>query len=116
MKVTKALFPIAGLGTRFLPATKASAKEMLPGVDKPLIQYAVEEAYAAGVRHMIFVTGRVGADAGDQVKVFQINAAGGRGGGRVSGLAGTAARDGGVKGKLTTSHTPSAESPIMKYA
>lgn len=56
--ITKAIFPIAGLGSRFLPATKASAKEMLPVVDKPLIQYAVEEAYAAGVRHMIFVTGR----------------------------------------------------------
>ncbi|WP_310644120.1 UTP--glucose-1-phosphate uridylyltransferase GalU [Limnohabitans sp.] len=56
--VRKAVFPIAGLGTRFLPATKASAKEMLPVVDKPLIQYAVEEAYAAGIRHMIFVTGR----------------------------------------------------------
>ena len=57
-KIDKAVFPIAGLGTRFLPATKASAKEMLPVVDKPLIQYAVEEAYAAGIRHMIFVTGR----------------------------------------------------------
>lgn len=57
-KICKAIFPIAGLGTRFLPATKASAKEMLPVVDKPLIQYAVEEAYAAGIRHMIFVTGR----------------------------------------------------------
>jgi UTP--glucose-1-phosphate uridylyltransferase len=57
-KIHKAVFPIAGLGTRFLPATKASAKEMLPVVDKPLIQYAVEEAYAAGIRHMIFVTGR----------------------------------------------------------
>jgi UTP--glucose-1-phosphate uridylyltransferase len=54
----KAVFPIAGLGSRFLPATKASAKEMLPVVDKPLIQYAVEEAYAAGIRQMIFVTGR----------------------------------------------------------
>ena len=54
----KAVFPVAGLGTRFLPATKASPKEMLPVVDKPLIQYAVEEAYAAGIRHMIFVTGR----------------------------------------------------------
>jgi UTP--glucose-1-phosphate uridylyltransferase len=52
------VFPVAGLGTRFLPATKASPKEMLPIVDKPLIQYAVEEAYAAGVRHMVFVTGR----------------------------------------------------------
>ena len=56
--VRKAVFPIAGLGTRFLPATKASAKEMLPVVDKPLIQYAVEEAYAAGICQMIFVTGR----------------------------------------------------------
>ena len=56
--ITKAVFPIAGLGSRFLPATKASAKEMLPIVDKPLIQYAVEEAYAAGIREMIFVTGR----------------------------------------------------------
>ncbi len=58
MLVTKAIFPVAGLGTRFLPATKAQPKEMLPVVDKPLIQYAVEEAYAAGVREMIFVTGR----------------------------------------------------------
>jgi UTP--glucose-1-phosphate uridylyltransferase len=57
-QIKKAIFPIAGLGTRFLPATKASAKEMLPVVDKPLIQYAVEEAYAAGIRHMVFVTGR----------------------------------------------------------
>ena len=52
------MFPVAGLGTRFLPATKAQPKEMLPIVDKPLIQYAVEEAYEAGIRHMIFVTGR----------------------------------------------------------
>jgi len=58
MSVTKAIFPVAGLGTRSLPATKALPKEMLPVVDKPLIQYAVEEAYAAGVREMIFVTGR----------------------------------------------------------
>jgi UTP--glucose-1-phosphate uridylyltransferase len=56
--VTKAVFPVAGMGTRFLPATKAIPKEMLPIVDKPLIQYAVEEAYAAGIRQMIFVTGR----------------------------------------------------------
>ncbi|MDR4517193.1 MAG: UTP--glucose-1-phosphate uridylyltransferase GalU [Nitrosomonas sp.] len=56
--ITKAVFPIAGLGTRFLPATKASPKEMLPIVDKPLIQYAVEEAYLAGIRQMIFITGR----------------------------------------------------------
>jgi UTP--glucose-1-phosphate uridylyltransferase len=58
MHIQKAIFPVAGLGTRFLPATKAQPKEMLPVVDKPLIQYAVEEAYAAGVREMIFVTGR----------------------------------------------------------
>lgn len=57
-KITKAVFPVGGLGTRFLPATKAIPKEMLPVVDKPLIQYAVEEAYAAGIRQMIFVTGR----------------------------------------------------------
>jgi UTP--glucose-1-phosphate uridylyltransferase len=57
-RVQKAVFPVAGLGTRFLPATKASPKEMLAVVDKPLIQYAVEEAYAAGIREMIFVTGR----------------------------------------------------------
>lgn len=57
-KITKAVFPVAGLGTRFLPATKANAKEMLPVVDKPLIQYAVEEAAAAGITEMIFVTGR----------------------------------------------------------
>ena len=57
-KVTKAVFPVAGLGTRFLPATKAMPKELLPVVDKPLIQYAVEEAYAAGIREMIFITGR----------------------------------------------------------
>ncbi len=56
--INRAVFPVAGLGTRFLPATKAQPKEMLPVVDKPLIQYAVEEAYAAGVRQMIFVTGR----------------------------------------------------------
>lgn len=57
-KIRKAVFPVAGLGTRFLPATKASPKEMLPVVDKPLIQYAVEEAAAAGVTEMIFITGR----------------------------------------------------------
>lgn len=58
MKVRKAVFPVAGLGTRFLPATKAMPKEMLPIVDKPLIQYAVEEALAAGIQQIIFVTGR----------------------------------------------------------
>jgi len=57
-KITKAVFPVAGLGTRFLPATKASPKEMLPIVDIPLIQYAAEEAIAAGVTELIFVTGR----------------------------------------------------------
>ncbi len=57
-KVTKAVFPVAGLGTRFLPATKAVPKEMLPIVDKPLMQYAVEEAVAAGIDTMIFITGR----------------------------------------------------------
>jgi len=58
MRVRKAVFPVAGLGTRFLPATKAMPKEMLPIVDKPLIQYAVEEAVAAGIDQLIFVTGR----------------------------------------------------------
>ena len=57
-KITKAVFPVAGLGTRFLPATKASPKEMLPVVDKPLIQYAVEEAVSAGITDLIFITGR----------------------------------------------------------
>lgn len=57
-KITKAVFPVAGMGTRFLPATKASPKEMMPIVDKPLIQYAVEEAIAAGITEMIFITGR----------------------------------------------------------
>ncbi|MCP4127452.1 MAG: UTP--glucose-1-phosphate uridylyltransferase GalU [Gammaproteobacteria bacterium] len=57
-RVRKAVFPVAGLGTRFLPATKASPKEMLPIVDKPLIQYAVEEAVAAGIEVMVFITGR----------------------------------------------------------
>jgi UTP--glucose-1-phosphate uridylyltransferase len=58
MNVKKAVFPVAGLGTRFLPATKASPKEMLTIVDKPLIQYAVEEAVAAGIDTLIFITGR----------------------------------------------------------
>lgn len=57
MKIKKAVFPVAGLGTRFLPATKAMPKEMLPIVDKPLIQYAVEEALASGIEQLIFVTG-----------------------------------------------------------
>ena len=57
-KITKAVFPVAGLGTRFLPATKANPKEMLPIVDKPLIQYAVEEAITAGITELIFITGK----------------------------------------------------------
>ncbi len=57
VRIRKAVFPVGGLGTRFLPATKAMPKEMLPVVDKPLIQYAVEEAAAAGIEHFIFVTG-----------------------------------------------------------
>ncbi len=57
-RVTKAVFPVAGLGTRFLPATKANPKEMLPVVDKPLIQYAVEEAVEAGITELVFITGR----------------------------------------------------------
>mgnify|MGYP002387304273 CR=1 FL=1 len=57
-KIRKAVFPVAGMGTRFLPATKANPKEMMPVVDKPLIQYAVEEAIAAGITEMIFITGR----------------------------------------------------------
>lgn len=58
MKVRKAIFPVAGLGTRFLPATKSSPKEMLPLIDKPLVQYVVEEAVASGIEQIIFVTGR----------------------------------------------------------
>jgi UTP--glucose-1-phosphate uridylyltransferase len=57
-KIRKAIFPVGGMGTRFLPATKAMPKEMLPVVDKPIIQYAVEEAWAAGIEECIFVTGR----------------------------------------------------------
>src|ERR1043165_1020699 len=57
-RIRKAVFPVAGLGSRFLPVTKASPKEMLPIVDKPLIQYAVEEAASAGITEMVFVTGR----------------------------------------------------------
>lgn len=63
--IRKAVFPVGGLGTRFLPATKAIPKEMLPVVDKPLIQYAVEEAYEAGIRQMIFITGRHKRAIGD---------------------------------------------------
>lgn len=58
MSVKKAVFPVAGLGTRFLPATKASPKEMLPLIDKPLVQYVVEEAVASGIEQILFITGR----------------------------------------------------------
>src|SRR5512143_4111529 len=58
MPIRKAVFPAAGLGTRFLPATKAQPKEMLPLVDKPVIQYVIEEAVASGIEHIIIVTGR----------------------------------------------------------
>jgi len=57
-KVRKAVIPVAGLGTRFLPATKSMPKEMLPVVDKPVVQYAVDEAFEAGIEHIVFVTGR----------------------------------------------------------
>ncbi|MBZ0091719.1 MAG: UTP--glucose-1-phosphate uridylyltransferase GalU [Burkholderiales bacterium] len=75
-KITKAVFPVAGMGTRFLPATKASPKEMLPIVDKPLIQYAVEEAIAAGMTEMIFVTGRSKRAIEDHFdKAYEVEAA-----------------------------------------
>ena len=64
--IRKAVFPVGGLGTRFLPATKAMPKEMLPVVDKPLIHYAVEEAQAAGIEEFIFVTGRAKSAIEDQ--------------------------------------------------
>ncbi|MFM6986655.1 MAG: UTP--glucose-1-phosphate uridylyltransferase GalU [Hydrogenophaga sp.] len=79
--VKKAVFPVGGLGTRFLPATKAIPKEMLPVVDKPLIQYAVEEAYAAGIRQMVFITGRHKRAIGDHFDVaFELEHELGRGG------------------------------------
>ena len=64
-KITKAVFPVAGLGTRFLPATKAMPKELLPIIDKPIVQFAVEEAIAAGITELIFVTGRNKRAVGD---------------------------------------------------
>lgn len=74
-RVTKAVFPVAGLGSRFLPATKASPKEMMPVVDKPLIQYAVEEAAAAGITEMIFITGRTKRAIEDHFdKAYEIEA------------------------------------------
>ena len=73
--IRKAVFPVAGLGTRFLPATKASPKEMLPVVDKPLIQYAAEEAVAAGVETLIFVTGRTKRSIEDHFdKAYELEA------------------------------------------
>src|SRR5437899_6077786 len=68
-RVRKAVFPAAGLGTRFLPVTKASPKEMLPLVDKPLIQYVVEEAVASGIESVIIVTGRGKSDIEDHFDV-----------------------------------------------
>lgn len=74
-KVTKAVFPVAGLGTRFLPATKANPKEMLPVVDKPLIQYAAEEAVEAGIKELIFVTGRAKRSIPDHFdKAYELEA------------------------------------------
>ena len=74
-RIRKAVFPVAGLGSRFLPATKAIAKEMLPIVDKPLIQYAVEEAREAGIEHMIFVTGRTKRSIADHFdKAYELEA------------------------------------------
>lgn len=64
-RITKAVFPVAGLGTRFLPATKAMPKELLPIIDKPIVQYAVEEAVAAGITELIFITGRNKRAVGD---------------------------------------------------
>ena len=71
-KVTKAIFPVAGLGTRFLPATKANPKEMLPIVDKPLIQYAVEEAINAGIKELIFITGRTNSIKNHFDKAYEL--------------------------------------------
>jgi UTP--glucose-1-phosphate uridylyltransferase len=74
-KVRKAVFPVAGMGTRFLPATKANPKEMLPVVDKPLIQYAAEEAVAAGITDLIFITGRAKRSIADHFdKAYELEA------------------------------------------
>lgn len=74
-KVTKAVFPVAGMGTRFLPATKSNPKEMLPIVDKPLIQYAVEEAIGAGITELIFITGRSKRSISDHFdKAYELEA------------------------------------------
>ncbi len=75
VKVRKAVFPVAGMGTRFLPATKANPKEMLPIVDKPLIQYAAEEAVEAGIEELIFVTGRAKRSIPDHFdKAYELEA------------------------------------------
>ncbi|HEX7027933.1 MAG TPA: UTP--glucose-1-phosphate uridylyltransferase GalU [Gammaproteobacteria bacterium] len=80
-QVRKAVFPVAGLGTRFLPATKANPKEMLPIVDKPLIQYAAEEAVAAGIDQLIFVTGRAKRSIPDHFdKAYELESELARGG------------------------------------
>lgn len=74
-KIRKAIFPVAGMGTRFLPATKANPKEMLPVVDKPLIQYAAEEAVEAGIEELIFVTGRAKRSIPDHFdKAYELEA------------------------------------------
>ena len=74
-RVRKAVFPVAGMGTRFLPATKANPKEMLPIVDKPLIQYAAEEAVEAGIEELIFVTGRAKRSIPDHFdKAYELEA------------------------------------------
>src|SRR6195952_2492896 len=73
-RVRKAVFPVAGLGTRFLPATKAVPKEMLTVVDRPVIQYVVDEAREAGIEHFIFVTGRNKAVIEDHFDIqFELN-------------------------------------------
>lgn len=80
-RVTKAVFPVAGLGTRFLPATKAMPKELLPIIDKPIVQFAVEEAIAAGITDLVFITGRAKRAIGDHFDAnleleFQLSARG----------------------------------------
>ena len=84
--IRKAVFPVAGLGSRFLPATKAQPKEMLPIVDKPLIQYAVEEAVAAGVTELVFITGRNKRAIEDHFdKAYELESELEQAGGKVSG-------------------------------
>ena len=84
--IRKAVFPVAGLGSRFLPATKAQPKEMLPIVDKPLIQYAVEEAVAAGITELVFITGRNKRAIEDHFdKAYELESVLEAAGGKVSG-------------------------------